>query len=130
MSNNGRQRKPFSPRSLVGMTMGARKRAARCAAVKHPMRKRVKLVWFKCWSRDYHRRCATLEDAISQAHYEDSRARYRIGERLRQCPWCKLVTSLTGQCPGRGWNRDLLPDLSPPCDGSGVQPARVREAAP
>lgn len=126
--------RPFSPRSLVGMSMGARKRAARCAAVKHPMRKRVKLVWFKCWARDMHRRIMTIDDEMAQRRYDDARARYRIGERLRPCPGCctcwgadssgedvnKRGRSRRELRAYRKWSATLADD----CDGSGVLPAR------
>lgn len=79
----------FSPRSLVGMTMGARKRAARIACVKHPFKlRRLKLLWFKCFCRDAAGRQETEQDRKSLALYADQRSKYRIGQRLRPCPGC------------------------------------------
>ncbi len=122
--------KPFSVRSLVGMTMGARRRAARYACVGQRFRKRIKLVWFKGWCKDYHGRVATIDDIKTDGRYQELRAKYRIGERLQPCPGkhgCLNCTRTCGAC------EDQMPDdtkcarcgsvmttAGPFCDGSGV----------
>ena len=75
----------FAPACLVGMSMSARKRAARAECVGHPFRRRVKLVWFKCWARDVHRRVMTADDQQMWSAYETARAKYRMGQRVRFC---------------------------------------------
>ena len=95
--------KPFTPRSLVGMTMGARKRAV----LKEMERK------------DHPENGQRLD-------YWEVRAQYRIGERLRPCPGCFHCQ------PGvKGWHIDRsrsgrfnMPALALHCDGSGVLPSR------
>ena len=75
MTPNGRKAaRPFTARSLVGMTMGARKRAAR-NSVKRSGLKPYML-------------------------YEE----YRIGERLRQCPGCMECDpkGFASMCDGSG----------------------------
>lgn len=102
----------FSARSLCGMSMGARKRAARLACVGHPFRRRVKLVWFKAWARDMHGRILTEADQKTLAGYATQRAKYRLSERLRPCLVCQR-----GKC--KLPCRDCFI-----CDGSGVLPAK------
>ena len=116
MKPNGR-RAPFTARSLIGMTMGARKRAARrfecpgcmeCGGLDKP-----KLEPWRCYGEDidlgkeqwrpYHR-CPNMRRI-----YRQHRAKYRIGERLRPCPGCM-------ECDPKGF--------ASMCDGSGVLPAR------
>lgn len=94
--------RPRCPRSLVGMTMGARKRAARLiAAILTPN---------------------TSEPAEHEAAWNLLRAQYgrqyRIGERLRPCLGCFACLPANGLTLARA------------CDGSGVLPAqRQRRAA-
>lgn len=94
--------RPFSPRSLVGMTQGARKRAARrcpgCIECKHEIPQ-----------RDYGLRCNS--GGVFAKSPEQWRRRFKIGERLRPCPGC--ADCLAGLL---GWMSI--------CDGSGVLPAR------
>lgn len=77
--------RPFSPRSLVGMTMGARKRGARWElAANTPSSQESRLAM-----------AGTL------------RAWYRIGQRLRPCLvclWakCKLPCDVCSTCDGSG----------------------------
>lgn len=87
--------RPFLPRSLVGMSQSARKRAAHTAGIKHC--NDVLMVSGALISR--------LEN------YAKLRAKYRIGQRLRPCLVCQ-------------WAKCKLPcrDCST-CDGSGVLPA-------
>ena len=109
----------MTPRSLVGMTMGARKR--------------------KAWTR--YQSARFLCDDIN-CDWIAWRAKYRIGERLRPCLgccacWGHRISSAYGEiaeCCGpqtsgkrksqikamRKWQRNLVDD----CDGSGVLPAR------
>ena len=65
----------MTPRSLVGMTMGARKRAAR-----------------------------NEDDYTRSAEYLFQRTKYRIGQRLRPCPGngCRLGQSWCLRCDGTG----------------------------
>ena len=63
-ANGHRANKPFTARSLVGMTMGARKRAYRAAV-------------------------AELEQAEVWRGDVVDRSRLRISERLRPCPGCE-----------------------------------------
>lgn len=92
--------KPFTARSLVGMTMGARKRAA--------------------WAE--YQGAILAQDGEVIGSWDDARAKYRIGQRLRPCPGCcacspcnvsriHLVRLCTSAYP-----RTI-------CDGSGVLPA-------
>lgn len=102
---------PWSPRSLVGATMGARKRAARVAAYKA-------CVWLDAPKETPPALARSVvaykgsADERSKAWYLKEIAKYRIGERLRLCLVCK-------------WAKCKLPckDCST-CDGSGVVPAR------
>lgn len=67
-------KKPFTARSLVGMTMGARKRAYRAAV-------------------------AELEQANVWRGDVVDRKRLRIGERLRRCPGCCNCQPCAGLVP-------------------------------
>ena len=89
----------FSPQSLVGMSQGARKRAARSELtgghrVGH-------------WTE--------LLPSIVSAVYRGPH--YRLGERLRPCPGCM-------NCVSCSWERDFFLSLVRPCNGSGVLPAK------
>ena len=66
--------KPFTARSLDGMTMGARKRAA---------------------FRDLQADNFAVETLVKIERTEE-RAKYRIGQRLRPCPGCPACT--TSRC--------------------------------
>lgn len=101
----------FSPRSLVGMTMGARKRAAKVDA------------WHKAvtYGREVItralRRCIATDQTKLRVgnvaiEYAQQRRRYCIGERLRPCP--NPFCSKEDGCALRQ------------CHGSGVLPARSR----
>ena len=73
----------MTPRSLVGMTMGARKRAARLQYMLHtyeivPIRREALSVFAPC-------------DAASHT-YKRAWRMYRIGQRLRPCPGCPSCT--------------------------------------
>jgi len=63
---------PWSARSLVGMSMGARKRAALAEVADR----------------------AILVNPPTSYLYRLHRQRYRIGERLRPCPGCRLSSRL------------------------------------
>ncbi len=95
----------MNARSLVGMTQGARKRAAH---------RRVRIGRMVPGGR--------VEHAEELKLYAKARAAYRIGERLRPCP-CLCH---------EGFPRHAGPCLDlagrPTCDGSGVLPARVRSS--
>ena len=109
--------KPFTARSLVGMSQSSRKRAARSAFVSY-------------------------NETWNQSRYLAMCAKYRIGERLRPCLgccacWGHRISSAYGEiaeCCGpqtsgkrksqikamRKWQETLADN----CDGSGVLPAR------
>lgn len=96
---------PSNPRSLVGATMGARKRAARLLIVGHPFKRRLKLVWARAFFRD---------NGGFYGPYYDARALMRIGQRLRPCPGC-CGCNPGPNCP--------CSDATYCCNGSGVLPA-------
>ena len=118
--------KPFTARSLVGMSQGARKRRARAVAylvivdvtfIKHA----------ETWANTEHaqlfhqRKFPRHQWDLEQ--YAQVRAKYRIGQKLRPCAGC-----LRCQCRSAF---DAWPELGeelakdhPTCDGSGVLPAR------
>lgn len=109
----------MTPCSLVGMTQGARKRAARRAAI-------------------------SALRVISASTYWYARRRYRIGERLRPCPGCPDCCEWAEpfddgsfflhdpdtshpcdySCDGKSFDCDDEGNPPPLCDGSGVLPAR------
>ena len=113
----------MTPRSLVGMTMGARKRRALSAqeddALSRLMRDPLKVL---CGHFDAH------------DNAEQYRKPYRIGQRLRPCPgeyqcknclqnnWCRCTdTEADAECVICGVLQHW------PCDGSGVLPARAKK---
>ena len=135
--------KSFTARSLVGMTQGARKRAA----------------WYEALRTSYDgdggpisnrklRLCLSvlttkvLSVTVPTEWRLEVRAKYRIGEKLRPCPgccacWGHRISSAYGEiaeCCGpqtsgkrksqikamRKWQETLADN----CDGSGVLPAR------
>ena len=120
--------KPFTPRSLVGMSQSARKRRSRAVAylvivdvtfIEHA----------ETWANAIHsklfhqRKFPRHQWDLEQ--YAQVRAKYRIGERLRPCPGCHTCM------PGvKGWHIDKvrgrfkMPTIAWSCDGSGVLPAR------
>jgi len=85
----------MTPRSLVGMTMGARKRAARLQYMLHtyeigPIRREALSVFAPC-------------DAASHT-YKRAWRMYRIGQRLRPCPGCaKCHPAIRRFAPTAGW---------------------------
>ena len=100
--------KPFTPRSLVGMTMGARKRR---------------------WAKDYDalpqsgRAAKTV--SMLRAYGVYPKEGNPLAQRLRPCPGCHTCM------PGvKGWHIDKvrgrfkMPTIAWSCDGSGVLPAR------
>lgn len=105
--------KPFTALSLVGMTQGARKRAAR-----------IRCAW------------AVLQNGSNGAAevLRITRAKYRIGERLRPCPGkhgCRNCTRTCGacedQCPDDTQCKrcgSVMTTGGPFCDGSGLLRAR------
>ena len=117
----------ITARSLVGMTMGARKRSARrfecpgcmeCGGLDKP-----KLEPWRCYGEDidlgkeqwrpYHR-CPNMRRI-----YRQHRAKYRIGERLRPCLGCSWCGTDPGDRKDGRWTE---------CDGSGVLPAKSTKA--
>ena len=102
--------KPFTARSLVGMTMGARKRKAR--------------YWMEC--ERLHQKAQDFQEVVDRSVGRKSSLRtightpislrnhYRIGERLRPCPGCCACCL----------HPNGLNNLISWCDGSGVMPAR------
>lgn len=104
----------MNARSLVGMTMSARKRAARTEVIVHRFRrKKLKLTWFHAAMRDG----ATRTPRESTEKYMQARAKYLIGSRLRPCRGC--ARCLPGFLAG-AWED---------CNGNGVllaKPKKVR----
>lgn len=126
----------MNPLSLLGMTMGARKRAARAIAMAEALRGDPDMPF---WARNLTERPMEAEprdrrEALRYFHgnerthdeavtYRIVRARYRIGERLRPCPWKHDERG----CMGQGQEGSGPGDAY--CDGSGVLPARVKSQA-
>lgn len=89
--------KPFTARSLVGMTMGARKRRARKVAQARGLKPYM-------------------------LHEE-----YRIGQRLRPCPGCSLCKGVGCYACYPKFDQDCdacVNGMNCLCDGSGVLPAK------
>jgi hypothetical protein len=115
----------MTPRSLVGMTMGARKRAALYESLFNQdtshikmTTKQLRMVWRNVWPLS----------AWARSEREKLRKSYRIGQRLRPCPGCHACI------PGvKGWHIDKvrgrfkMPTIAWSCDGSGVLPARAKK---
>ena len=106
----------FTARSLVGMSMGARKRAAWYEALRSnhdgdggPISNRKLRL---CLSSVLTVRVLAVTVPIEWRL--EVRAKYRIGERLRPCPGC---CACGVNDPGNEYQ-------IPWCDGSGVLPAR------
>ncbi len=103
----------MTPRSLVGMTMGARKRRAR--AVTYVALNEVTFVEAaEALAAPIH--CARFHARKFPRHeydlqmYKFVRLRYRIGQRLRPCPGCAKCGSpvrrfvpVVGWCRPRDW---------------------------
>jgi len=137
----------MTPRSLVGMTMGARKRAARFEFMLHtyeigPVKREALILFAPC-------------DAASHTYKRVWRM-YRIGQRLRPCPGCaQCLRCLCGNsaaciglyeawtkhqkaepacndCCGHGCEDGHCDKVDDICDGSGVLPAKgkVRPCRP
>jgi hypothetical protein len=126
--------KPFIPRSLVGMTQGARKRKA----------------------RDDKELSEFLVATLAKLEHTEERAKYRIGERLRPCPGCSVCqpcycgnpstciglydsmyvhdkpSPACDVCCGHGCEDGhcYKRDDAITCDGSGVIPARKKGSKP
>lgn len=92
--------KPFTSRSLVGMTMGARKR--------------------KAWTR-YQSARFLCDDAHDD--WTAWRSTYRIGQHLRPCVGCLRCKCRSAFDAWPELGEELAKD-HPTCDGSGVLPAR------
>ena len=128
--------RPFSARSLVGMTMGARKRAALYDAARSgaPPISNRKLHLCLAPPRP---KTMCLED-----WRRECRSKYRIGERLRPCPGCwhcqttwqqSSIYPQTAVVHRHGCSHDdpsgvccfgETISVTMECDGSGVLPAR------
>ena len=94
----------MTPRSLVGMTMGARRRR----------------LWDEFFDEAW--------DGATISNFRTEAAKYRLGQRLRPCPGCHTCM------PGvKGWHIDKVrgrfkvPTIAWSCDGSGVLPARAKK---
>ncbi len=119
--------KPFTPRSLVGMTQGARKRAARrapmerfCLQCRRPLavdeqvepspNKAAEFIdpeCLACPDCGGETDCFYL-DEVAQVNHQH----YRIGQKVRPCVGCE-------ECRGYDDGIGIIH-----CDGSGVLPAR------
>ena len=141
--------RPFTSRSLVGMTMGARKRAAYYEALRSsydgdggPISNRK----LRLCLRTALLTPEVLSDSVPLDYRLDVRAKYRIGQRLRPCPGCpECEHGKCWRCANCGTTKGLcdltlaevrckcgkgcgLWRISFPattvCNGSGVLPAR------
>ncbi len=105
--------KPFTARSLVGMTMGARKRRSR--AVSYLVIVDVTFIEHaETWANTDHsklfRQRKFPRHQWDLEQYNQVRAQYRIGERLRPCPGCP-------ECDhGKGWRCDNCGTTKGLCD--------------
>ena len=122
--------KPLTARSLVGMSMGARKRIAWREYLawcrKNPDRELLKSATIDTWDEK------GLEEGYQRGlqAQREVRTKHRIGERLRPCPGCLRCRSCSGcevlefegeRCARCGKE---CPSEPTQCDGSGVLPAR------
>ena len=113
--------RPFTPRSLVGMSQSAKKRRAAIEFWRglQPYEFARKLPTDPAAKR-FDLKCA-LTFRIGGADYQAVRAKYRIGERLRPCPGCTACLVCIA-CENDTCKRRHLKNQH--CDGSGVLPAR------
>ncbi len=95
----------MNPRSLVGMSMGARKRAAR------------RWLWPDDNRRDALKMFCEMVAESPRTRYEHGLARmpYLIGQKLRPCLRCAAWTSIIGStgCMGCGGRGVLLAKKNP-----------------
>ena len=126
--------KPFTARSLVGMSQSSRKRKARAVAFvvinsvtlfEHAVPLASSLHERLYRERGFPRHS---EDMM---RVRDVRAKYLIGERLRPCHGCSACNPSMSCCGCRHgyepWDNRYshhICDPEGPCDGSGVLPAR------
>ena len=134
--------KPLTARSLVGMSMGARKRIAWREYLawcrKNPDRELLKSATIDTWDEK------GLEEGYQRGlqAQREVRTKHRIGEHLRPCLgccacWGHRISTAYGEyaeCSGPQTNgkrksqikamRKWQESLSDDCDGSGVLPAR------
>jgi len=115
--------KPPTTRSLVGMTMGARKRAAWYEALRTsydgdggPISNRKLRLCVSVLTAEVLAVTVPIEWRL------EVRAKYRIGERLRPCPGCIRCNCSTGFAAWPELGKALI--IGTECDGSGVLPAR------
>ena len=108
----------MTPRSLVGMTMGARKRAALYESLFNQdtshikmTNKQLRMVWRNVWPLS----------AWARSERETLRTPYRIGQRLRPCAGCAECAYITFVGGRPACNNKHI------CDGSGVLPARAKK---
>ncbi len=107
--------KSITARSLVGMTMGARKRAAQSAVVAELGVDRA-----HAYTREYG---SYLRSGEYLGAYWTARAKYRIGQKLRPCVGCLRCKCRSAFEAWPELGEELAKD-HPTCDGSGVLPAR------
>ena len=120
---------PFTTRSLVGMSQSTRKRKARAVAfvvINSVTLFEHAVPLASALHERLYRERGFPRHSEEMMRVRDVRSKYRIGERLRQCPGCFHCQ------PGvKGWHIDRsrsgrfnMPALALHCDGSGVLPAR------
>lgn len=143
--------KPFTASSLVGMTMGARKRASYYEALRSGYdgdisNRKLRLCLRTVLTPE------VLSDTVPLDYRLEVRAKYSISQRLRPCPGCctckgKPLTSRLAKKVGRsvlaripnlskthwvcgvlimkdGWDYGIMHREDIHCNGSGVLPAR------
>jgi hypothetical protein len=117
--------KPFTPRSIVGMSGSAKRRAARALFVELVITSQGTDItpgdkgqrWFHLWCR------GSGDVASRDPDYAALRAKYRIGQKLRPCAGCLRCQCQTAFDAWPELGEELAKD-HPTCDGSGVLPAR------
>lgn len=104
-------------RNLVGMTEGAKKRAARV----HFMRCNYEM---SVCSNRYALVLFSPSDATTE-NYKRFRGIVRIGQRLRPCPGCHgCMQGVNGWHIDKVRGRYRMPTTAWCCEGSGVLPAK------
>ena len=121
--------RPFTPRSLVGMSQQTRRWYARVDLV---LRHSTETATNRSEGRALLLRWTELlANPEAREDYRQSLAEYRLGQRLRPCAGCLRCRSCAG-CEALTFEGDICEDCGretpmavASCDGSGVLPARM-----